>query len=266
MSPWVLSDIQSLDVNIANTKDWLKQSLADQKDLNRVYRIQLSKYRKTDFRVYSKLELIYDTMIPSLKSIKKSLLKQSKIRFELEKKNKLNIFKNNSDSIKFFSSDSIMISDLQSNSLIIIKQKVTYEKSKLELIDLFKKNGYNLFFIKNHSNSILQRANILKILRNKLLDKKYNFDSFVNELLFSNSKSKYSKEIISNSVKVMNLYQELDKHEKYFNNIYKISYREIKKRVYIIPLEKKSLYERNSEKRIVNYRKLLKEINILLEI
>ena len=56
VSSWVMRDIQSLDANIMNTKQWLKKEQSNYKYLDKIMKKELDYYRKKDFGVYQKLE------------------------------------------------------------------------------------------------------------------------------------------------------------------------------------------------------------------
>ena len=91
-SSWVLRDIQSLDVKIMNTKQWLKTEKSNYKYLNKVMRSELSFYRKNDFRVFQNLNREMALINKCLEKVKSSLRKQMKLATKIKKRPSLGVF------------------------------------------------------------------------------------------------------------------------------------------------------------------------------
>ena len=89
---WVLRDIQSLDVKIMNTKQWLKTEKSNYKYLNKVMRSELSFYRKNDLRVFQDLNREMELINKCLEKVKSSLSKQVKLATKIKKRPSLGVF------------------------------------------------------------------------------------------------------------------------------------------------------------------------------
>ena len=155
VSSWVMRDIQSLDANIMNTKQWLKKEQSNYKYLDKIMKKELDYYRKKDFGVYQKLEEEMKIINNSLNKIKSRLSKQVKLATKTKKKPSLGVFdsdqnqenkkslfgrKNKNTATVNKSEKAIkVIQSLEKNSIVIIENQSNYSISRERMIGIFIK-------------------------------------------------------------------------------------------------------------------------------
>ena len=279
-SSWVLRDIQSLDVKIMNTKQWLKTEKSNYKYLNKVMRSELSFYRKNDFRVFQDLNREMELINKCLEKVKSSLSKQMKLATKIKKRPSLGIFdgkqsqqnknslfskKKNNLSIVNKSDKAIkVIKSLEKNSISILESQSDYNSSIESLTAALKKKRSRLVFIRKQVIQWNQQLKELIHVREKLVPTVDNFNLILSEALFKSAESSYAKNIIDLSKLIEKYNDEMDSFESYVNNIESIAGKQVKGLVYIIKDTEEKNYEKKYKKGLINYQNILKEIPKLI--
>jgi len=279
-SSWVLRDIQSLDVKIMNTKQWLKTEKSNYKYLNKVMRSELSFYRKNDFRVFQDLNREMELINKCLEKVKSSLSKQMKLATKIKKRPSLGIFdgkqsqqnknslfskKKNNLSIVNKSDKAIkVIKSLEKNSISILQSQSDYNSSIESLTVALKKKRSRLVFIRKQVIQWNQQLKELIHVREKLVPTIDNFNLILSEALFKSAESSYAKNIIDLSKLIEKYNDEMDSFESYVNNIESIAGKQVKGLVYIIKDTEEKNYEKKYKKGLTNYQNILKEIPKLI--
>ena len=279
-SSWVLRDIQSLDVKIMNTKQWLKTEKSNYKYLNKVMRSELSFYRKNDFRVFQDLNREMELINKCLEKVKSSLSKQMKLATKIKKRPSLGIFdgkqsqqkknslfskKKNNLSIVNKSDKAIkVIKSLEKNSISILESQSDYNSSIESLTAALKKKRSRLVFIRKQVIQWNQQLKEFIHVREKLVPTIDNFNLILSEALFKSAESSYAKNIIDLSKLIEKYNDEMDSFESYVNNIESIAGKQVKGLVYIIKDTEEKNYEKKYKKGLINYQNILKEIPKLI--
>ena len=279
-SSWVLRDIQSLDVKIMNTKQWLKTEKSNYKYLNKVMRSELSFYRKNDFRVFQDLNREMELINKCLEKVKSSLSKQMKLATKIKKRPSLGIFdgkqsqqkknslfskKKNNLSIVNKSDKAIkVIKSLEKNSISILESQSDYNSSIESLTAALKKKRSRLVFIRKQVIQWNQQLKELIHVREKLVPTIDNFNLILSEALFKSAESSYAKNIIDLSKLIEKYNDEMDSFESYVKNIESIAGKQVKGLVYIIKDTEEKNYEKKYKKGLINYQNILKEIPKLI--
>ena len=279
-SSWVLRDIQSLDVKIMNTKQWLKTEKSNYKYLNKVMRSELSFYRKNDFRVFQDLNREMELINKCLEKVKSSLSKQVKLATKIKKRPSLGVFdgkqsqqkkkslfskKKNNLSIVNKSDKAIkVIKSLEKNSISILESQSDYNSSIESLTAALKKKRSRLVFIRKQVIQWNQQLKELIHIREKLVPTIDNFNLILSEALFKSAESSYAKNIIDLSKLIEKYNDEMDSFESYVNNIESIAGKQVKGLVYIIKDTEEKNYEKKYKKGLINYQNILKEIPKLI--
>ena len=279
-SSWVLRDIQSLDVKIMNTKQWLKTEKSNYKYLNKVMRSELSFYRKNDFRVFQDLNREMELINKCLEKVKSSLSKQVKLATKIKKRPSLGVFdgkqsqqkkkslfskKKNNLSIVNKSDKAIkVIKSLEKNSISILESQSDYNSSIESLTAALKKKRSRLVFIRKQVIQWNQQLKELIHVREKLVPTIDNFNLILSEALFKSAESSYAKNIIDLSKLIEKYNDEMDSFESYIKNIESIAGKQVKGLVYIIKDTEEKNYEKKYKKGLTNYQNILKEIPKLI--
>ena len=279
-SSWVLRDIQSLDVKIMNTKQWLKTEKSNYKYLNKVMKSELSFYRKNDFRIFQDLNREMELINKCLEKVKSSLSKQMKLATKIKKRPSLGVFdgkqsqqkkkslfskKKNNLSIVNKSDKAIkVIKSLEKNSISILESQSDYNSSIESLTAALKKKRSRLVFIRNQVIQWNQQLKELIHIREKLVPTIDNFNLILSEALFKSAESSYAKYIIDLSKRIEKYNDEMDSFESYVKNIESIAGKQLKGLVYIIKDTEEKNYEKKYKKGLTNYQNILKEIPKLI--
>ena len=281
VSSWVMRDIQSLDANIMNTKQWLKKEQSNYKYLDKIMKKELDYYRKKDFGVYQKLEEEMKIINNSLNKIKSRLSKQVKLATKTKKKPSLGVFdsdqnqknkkslfgrKNkNTASVNKSEKAIKVIQSLEKNSIVIIENQSNYSISRERMIGIFIKKKYRLVFIRDQAKQWNQHLKNLIYEREKLIPTIDSFNLILSEALFKSANSNYANNIINLSKRIERYNDEMDRFESYVNNLERIAGKQAKGLVYLIKEDQEKKYEKKYKKDLNNYKSILKELPKLIE-
>lgn len=278
---WVLRDMQSLDANIMNTVQWLKIEKSNFKFLNKSIKKKLNLFRKTNFLVFRKIELEINSIEKNIKNIEVSLTKQKKLARQIKKRPKLKIF-NTYDNIntkrlpflrekketglKNGKSKTVVkiLESLEKNSSSIIVNQTSYKSSINSLINLFKKEKYDLIFIREEVEEYNYTIKELTILRKQqnILVEKLTFK--LNDALLVSKKSSYTLNLLDISQNIENYNSKMDKFEYFVNNLVDIGGKECRGLVYLKKIGHKKEYQNKYEMGLADYKNNLSEIPKLI--
>jgi len=139
--PWKFNDIQSLDVRVLDTQEWLLKTKKDLQNLNKIMRPQLAYYLKKDFRIYEKLDAPFDKIKTNVRFIDSTYKSMTILIGKMKK--------TSSDSLDDFPEDTtVSYRRLFNDSRERIKKsKNNYYKNIKKLKKAFKPTKQVLFFI-----------------------------------------------------------------------------------------------------------------------
>ena len=229
---WKFNDIHSLDVRLLDTREWLLKTKKELKDLNKIMRPQLSYYLKKDFRIYEKLDTPYE----SIKSNVKNIDSTYKNMFRLIRKMK----KTSSDSLDDVPGDTTvsyrrLIEDSRKR---IKKRQNNYYKNIKKLKKAFKSTKQTLFFIEEECVPLKNSIYDLQYRRKMEQDNIDRFNEKLNQALFVDPESSYSKRIVEVS-KTFELYRiKLESFENFLVNMEDVASKELGGFVVLIPKKK----------------------------
>ena len=278
---WILRDIQSLDANIMNTVQWLKIEKSNLKFLNKSIKKKLNLFRKTNFLVFQKIEIEINSIEKNIKNIEANLTKQKKLARRIKKRPKLKIFeaydnketkrlpflgKEKETGLKNSKSKTVLkiLESLAKNSSLIIVNQAAYNSSLNNLIKFFKKEKYDLVFIRKEIEEYKYTIKELTIQRkqqNVLLEK---LIFKLNDALLVSKKSSYTLNLLDISQNIQNYNNKMDKFEYFVNNLVDIGGKECRGLVYLKKIGHKKEYQKKYEMGLIDYKTTLSEIPKLI--
>ena len=258
--PWKFNDIHSLDVRVLDTQEWLLKTKKNLQNLNKIMRPQLAYYLKKDFRIYEKLDAPFDKIKTNVRFIDSTYKSMTKLIGKMKK--------TSSDSLDDFPEDTtVSYRRLFNDSRERIKKsKNNYYKNIKKLKKAFKPTKQILFFIEEECT----------IYKNSIYDLQYrrkmeqaNIDRFnkkLNEVLFNNPESFYSKRIIDISKKLESYRIKLDSFEYFLLNMEDLLIEQMGGTVVLIPKKKMPpKFVEKYEKEKKEYVEILKDIRKIVE-
>ena len=259
--PWKFNDIQSLDVRVLDTQEWLLKTKKNLQNLNKIMRPQLAYYLKKDFRIYEKLDAPFDNIKTNVRFIDSTYKSMTKLIGKMKK--------TSSDSLDDFPEDTtVSYRRLFNDSRERIKKsKNNYYKNIKKLKKAFKPTKQVLFFIEEECT----------IYKNSIYDLQYrrkmeqaNIDRFnkkLNKALFNDSGTFYSKRIIDISKKLESYRIKLDSFEYFLLNMEDLLKKEMGGSVVLIPKkEMPPKFVEKYEKGKKEYVEILKDTRKIIEL
>ena len=278
---WFLRDLQSLDANIMNTVQWLKIEKSNFKFLNKSIKKKLNLFRKTNFLVFQKIEIEINSIEKNIKNIEANLTKQKKLARRIKKRPKLKIFeaydnketkrlpflgKEKETGLKNSKSKTVLkiLESLAKNSSLIIVNQAAYNSSLNNLIKFFKKEKYDLVFIRKEIEEYKYTIKELTIQRKQqnILLEKLIFK--LNDALLVSKKSSYTLNLLDISQNIQNYNNKMDKFEYFVNNLVDIGGKECRGLVYLKKIGHKKEYQKKYEMGLIDYKTTLSEIPKLI--
>ena len=278
---WVLRDLQSLDANIMNTVHWLKIEKSNFKFLNKSIKKKLNLFRKTNFLVFQKIEIEINSIEKNIKNIEANLTKQKKLARRIKKRPKLKIFeaydnketkrlpflgKEKETGLKNSKSKTVLkiLESLAKNSSLIIVNQASYNSSLNNLIKFFKKEKYDLVFIRKEIEVYKYTIKELTIQRKQqnILLEKLIFK--LNDALLVSKKSSYTLNLLDISQNIQNYNNKMDKFEYFVNNLVDIGGKECRGLVYLKKIGHKKEYQKKYEMGLIDYKTTLSDIPKLI--
>ena len=296
VQPWNLRDIHSLDAHVLNTKQWLKRTKEDNKDLKKLLRKEMKKYKDKDFSVYQRLESLSARMESAIKKVNKMNAMQNKLGKLIKRNPRLIVFVPEQTAVPDTAIDDQdekkkglfkrrkkkdteyaeseeprsekaieILSKLEENSISIIEAQSAYTENRGLMIELFEEEGMRLVFIRDQVGPWKFELNELKYRRAQLQPRVAAFYSRLNEAFFQSAESAYSQNFSDASEVVEEYEKDMNQFEEYVKGLEKSAKKEARKAVYIIPADKSKTYEKKYRKGYQEYKDILYDLRKLLE-
>ena len=218
---WKFYDSQSLEVRVLNTRDWLDGVKYVMKDLDIIMNKEIRYYLDRDMRIYDRIEPNYEAMEVSINTIDSVLLRITSVH---------NLMKNTpGDSLKSVPKDSSLSYSamIKSSSKDIALAIKAYNKGLKKLKRGFRKDRKKLVFIKDEYQQFKNTLYEIKYKRDLLQSDLSDFDKKLNEALFKNNGTIYSKRVIKTSKQLERLKSRLDSFEQFLVDINKVAKEEV---------------------------------------
>ena len=257
---WNFNDIYSLDVRILETGEWLEITKKELEDLDKIMKPQLKYYLKKDFRVYEKLSPHYENILITFNIIDTLNSEISSLADQMKN--------NPADSLDSVPDDTTLSyrDMINFKKKKIKKNQAKFFKSIEKLKKGFKSEKKLLVFILEETLPLKNKLYDLKYKRELINPEIQLLNKKLDEAIFINPNSSYSKKILKVSKTVESYLIKLDKYE---NFLYKID-RFAKKEAggYVILISKKSdsmRYVDRYEKGMEEYLSILTKIRKISE-
>ena len=213
IKPWIFRDTYALDVRILNTQQWSKTISRDLIDLDKIMVNELRFYLDNDLRIYERLELNYNLLQSSITdadSLIQELIHIVQSMKELSSSGLDSIANDTSVTYRKI---------IRSKSNEIQKVQRKYYKSREALNKGFRKVRKKLVFVKEESEPLKETLYKIKYRRDALQPYIEHFNSVLNQSLFENPESLYSKRITKLSKKFESYRVTMDEYEEFIYNI-----------------------------------------------
>ena len=260
IKPWDLQDVYTVDVQILNTRQWSKTIGHDMDDLEPIMKKEIRHYLDTDLRIYKRLEPNYAKMkssISTVDSLTKVLIKTVR-KMKRSKSAGLDSFNSKTDMTY-----RKMIKKL---SVKIQKAQKEYYERKEKLNKGFRKVKKQIIYIEEQSVPLKKKLYAIRYKRDLVQPHIDYFNKVLNESLFQDPESAYSKNI-TEIAKTLEKYRiELDQYEEFLSKINVAARKEAG--AFVILTSKKDgpmKYETKYEEGLENYLEILNEIRKLTE-
>ena len=260
IKPWELQDVYTVDVQILNTRQWSKTIGHDMGDLEPIMKKEIRHYLDTDLRIYKRLEPNYAQMkssISTVDSLTKELIKTVR-RMKRSKSAGLDSFNSKTDMTY-----RKMIKKL---SVKVQKAQKEYYERKEKLNKGFRKVKKQIIYIEEQSVPLKKKLYAIRYKRDLVQPHIDYFNKVLNESLFQDPESAYSKNI-TEIAKTLEKYRiELDQYEEFLSKINVAARKEAG--AFVILTSKKDgpmKYETKYEEGLENYLEILNEIRKLTE-
>ena len=258
---WKFYDSQSLEVKVLNTRDWLDGVKEVMKDLDIIMNREIRYYLDKDMRIYNRIEPNYEAMEVSVNTIDSVLLRITSVH---------DLMKNTpGDSLQSVPEDSslsysAMIKFSSKDIALAIK---AYNKGLKKLKRGFRKDRKKLVFIKDEYQQFKNTLYEIKYKRDLLQTDLSDFDKKLNEALFKNNGTIYSKRVIKTSKQLERLKSRLDSFEQFLVGIDKVAKEEVGALVVLKSAADKRPFKfvTRFEKGLRQYQDSLEEMRNILE-
>ena len=258
--PWKFNDIHSLDVRVLDTQEWLLKTKKNLQNLNKIMRPQLAYYLKKDFRIYEKLDAPFDKIKTNARFIDSTYKSMTTLIDKMKK--------TSSDSLDDIPEDTtVSYRRLFNDSRERIKKsKNKYYKNIKKLKKAFKPTKQVLFFIEEECSLYKNSIYDLQYRRKMEQANIERFNQKLNEALFNDPESFYSKRIIDVSKKLESYRIKLDSFEYFLLNMEDLLIKEMGGTVVLIPKKKMPpKFVDKYEKEKKEYVEILKDIRKIVE-
>ncbi|MDA9991890.1 hypothetical protein N9E35_02660 [Candidatus Marinimicrobia bacterium] len=264
-----------------NTVQWLKIEKSNFKFLNKSIKKKLNLFRKTNFLVFKKIEIEINSIEKNIKNIEANLTKQKKLARRIKKRPKLKIFeaydnketkrppflgKGKETGLKNSKSKTVLkiLESLAKNSSLIIVNQASYNSSLNNLIKFFKKEKYDLVFIRKEIDEYKYTIKELTIQRKQqnILLEKLIFK--LNDALLVSKKASHTLNLLDINQNIQNYNNKMDKFEYFVNNLVDIGGKECRGLVYLKKIGHKKEYQKKYEMGLIDYKTTLSEIPKLI--
>ena len=261
IKPWKFYDSQSLEVKVLNTRDWLDSVKDVITDLDIIMDREIRYYLDRDMRIYNRIEPNYEAMVVSINTIDSVLLRITSVH---------DLMKNTpGDSLESVPEDSsssysTMIKSSSKDIALAIK---AYNKGLKKLKKGFRKDRKKLVFIKDEYQQFKNTLYEIKYKRDLLQSDLSDFDKKLNEALFKENGTIYSRRVITTSKQLERLKSRLDSFEQFLVGIDEVAKEEVGALVILKPAADKRPFKfvTRFEKGLRQYLDSLEEMRKILE-
>ena len=261
VKPWKFYDRQSLEVKVLNTRDWLDSVKDVMTDLDIIMKREIRYYLDRDMRIYNRIEPNYEAMEVSINTIDSVLLRITSVH---------DLMKNTpGDSLESVPEDSsssysTMIKSSSKDIALAIK---AYDKGLKKLKKGFRKDRKKLVFIKDEYQQFKNTLYEIKYKRDLLQSDLSDFDKKLNEALFKENGTIYSRRVITTSKQLERLKSRLDSFEQFLVGIDEVAKEEVGALVILKPAADKRPFKfvTRFEKGLRQYLDSLEEMRKILE-
>ncbi len=261
IKPWKFYDSQSLEVKVLNTRDWLDSVKDVITDLDIIMDREIRYYLDRDMRIYNRIEPNYEAMVVSINTIDSVLLRITSVH---------DLMKNTpGDSLESVPEDSsssysTMIKSSSKDIALAIK---AYNKGLKKLKKGFRKDRRKLVFIKDEYHQFKNTLYEIKYKRDLLQSGLSDFDKKLNEALFKENGTIYSRRVITTSKQLERLKSRLDSFEQFLVGIDEVAKEEVGALVILKPAADKRPFKfvTRFEKGLRQYLDSLEEMRKILE-
>ena len=258
--PTLLKDIYSVDTIILENREWKKITNREHKDLEKIMRSELTFYMNKDFEIYELLDNSYTKLKNSFNSIDSLNKEMIKVVKEMKKKKTTEL-----DQLSL-KGDLTFRAILKKDSDSIKKHYMHYDKAKINLKTLFKKNDKSLIFIKEEVEPMKNVLPDLKFKRNQIKEDIEIYLGLINKIILKDQKSEHSGYVIMSSKKIEKWINQLDSFENFLQNIVTIARKEsggfvILRKRDSKPMKYVKRYEKGMENYNLNIEKIHKIVN-----
>lgn len=253
---WSIEDNHSVITKQHEIQNWIERAQLELNDLKPIMTDQIGYYIDSDFRMVERIEPHYESMIEIQQSITELKLNYDSL-FHIMSSEQLTI-----DSIDNTNDKSFKKNFLTQNKFIQ-KNINLYNKSKKKLIKGFRRDEKELLFVLDYIEPWGKELYDLQLKRKGLNPELEKFNSILNEILFLDDKSFYSRKIKKISKKIEKVERDLNKYESFLSLIEKLALKETKSRVVLDfgDLKVESYYREGKE----NYLSQLQQIRNWIE-
>ena len=261
VKPWKFYDSQSLEVKVLNTRDWLDSVKDVMTDLDIIMNREIRYYLDRDMRIYNRIEPNYEAMEVSINTIDSVLLRITSVH---------DLMKNTpGDSLQSVPEDSSLSYSamIKSSSKDIALAIKAYNKGLKKLKRGFRKDRKKLVFIKDEYQQFKNTLYEIKYKRDLLHSDLSDFDKKLNEALFKENGTIYSKRVIKTSKQLERLKSRLDSFEQFLVGIDKVALEEVGALVVLKSAANKRPFKfvTRFEKGLRQYQDSLEEMRNILE-
>ena len=261
VTSWKFYDSQSLEVRVLNTRDWLDGVKDVMKDLDIIMNREIRYYLDRDMRIYNRIEPNYEAMEVSINTIDSVLLRITSVH---------DLMKNTpGDSLQSVPEDSSLSYSamIKSSSKDIALAIRAYNKGLKKLKRGFRKDRKKLVFIKDEYQQFKNTLYEIKYKRDLLQSDLSDFDKKLNEALFKENGTIYSKRVIKTSKQLERLKIRLDSFEQFLVGIDKVAIEEVGSLVVLKSVADKRpfIFVTRFEKGLRQYLDSLEEMRDILE-
>tara|TARA_B100001758_G_scaffold244013_1_gene254715 strand:+ start:2546 stop:3418 length:873 start_codon:yes stop_codon:yes gene_type:complete len=258
---WKFHDTYSLEVRILDSEQWLEDEEARMLDLDKIMEREIRYYLDKDMRIYDRIEPNYEAMVSSLEKID-SVLKKITTIHELMKNTP-------GDSLDSVPQDSSLSYGnlVKSSSKDIELAKKVYFRALKKLKKGFRKDRKKLVFIQNEYADYKKTLYDIKYKREELQPDLNRFKKKLNQALFNDEGSFFSKNVIRTSKQIESYETKLDSFEGFLIHIDEIAIDEAGGLIILKSSANKSpmKFMKRYEKGLDQYLEILAEMRRALE-
>jgi uncharacterized protein YukE len=253
------SDVQALESQVRNYRDWLHQTEEELKSLRAVLQPELDRSLHTDFSHYQEIQQHFTAMEEAFTTVSQTAREQKKLVLRLQRNPRLKL------SSRIPGEEGSYLEIFTANHMKIREMRKDYAKQREALADVFKKRNMKLVFLRDQVAAWQPQITALLERRQTLTPRLDRFTArLARELAQAPSKQRVEF-LASQASEVEQRTNGLNKYEEFFRNIESIARQELEGVVYLGRIgDPPKQYERKMEERLERYREILAQLDRLL--